>query len=120
MPSSIEVKNLKKTFKPSVEAVKSISFNVEEGDIFGFLGPNGAGKTTTISLLCTMLSPTSGTAKICGYDIINNSDEVRKKIGIVFQEPSLDEELTAHENLIFHANFYGIKGTKAEQILSSI
>ncbi len=104
----IEVKKLTKQFKDA-KAVKGISFSVEEGEIFGFLGPNGAGKSTTINILSTLITPTGGSAKINGFDIEKETDEVRKSIGLVFQDPSLDERLTAEENLIFHARLYGLK-----------
>jgi ABC-2 type transport system ATP-binding protein len=100
--SIISVKNLTKKFD-GITAVDNISFEVEEGTIFGFLGPNGAGKTTTINILCTLLSPTSGSAFIAGHDCMKESSEVRKAIGIVFQDTTLDKDLTAYENLIFHA-----------------
>lgn len=103
----IKVENLAKRFG-NITAVDGISFEVEEGTIFGFLGPNGAGKTTTINILCTLLSPTSGKAFIAGYDCMKEPSEVRKSIGIVFQDTTLDKDLTAHENLIFHAYLYGV------------
>ncbi len=104
---SIETNNLTKKFQTLV-AVDNISLNVKQGEIFGLLGPNGAGKTTLISMLVTMKKPTSGSAKINGFDIEKNPNEVRSNIGIVFQDPSLDEELTAFENLEIHAAMYGI------------
>jgi ABC-2 type transport system ATP-binding protein len=105
--SIISVKNLTKTFD-GITAVNDISFEVEEGTIFGFLGPNGAGKTTTINILCTLLSPTSGSASIAGHDCMKKPAEVRKAIGIVFQDTTLDKDLTAYENLIFHAYLYNV------------
>lgn len=104
----IKVENLVKKFG-SITAVDDISLEVEEGTIFGFLGPNGAGKTTTISILCTLLAPTSGTAYINGFDCNEESAEVRKSIGIVFQDSSLDKDLTARENLMFHAYLYNVQ-----------
>jgi len=104
----IRVENLVKRFG-SLTAVDDISFGVEEGAIFGFLGPNGAGKTTTINVLCTLLSPTSGRAFINGHDCTKESAEVRKSIGLVFQDTTLDKDLTAYENLSFHAYLYGVK-----------
>jgi ABC-2 type transport system ATP-binding protein len=86
-----------------------VSIEVEEGTIFGFLGPNGAGKSTTINILCTLLSPTSGKATIAGYDCMQDSSMVRKSIGIVFQDPTLDKELTAYENMMLHAYLYNVK-----------
>lgn len=104
----IRVENLVKRFG-NIAAVDDISFEVEKGTIFGFLGPNGAGKTTTINVLCTLLSPTSGRAFINGHDCMKEPAEVRKAIGIVFQDTTLDKELTAYENLIFHAYLYNVK-----------
>lgn len=103
----IKVENLTKTFD-GIKAVNNISFEVEKGSIFGFLGPNGAGKTTTINILCTLLSPTSGNAFIAGYDCMKEPSSVRKAIGIVFQDTTLDKDLTAYENLIFHAYLYNV------------
>ncbi len=106
--SIIKVQNLTKQFGDTT-AVNDISFDVNEGTIFGFLGPNGAGKTTTINILCTLLAPTSGSASINGHDCTNASSEVRKAIGIVFQDTTLDKDLTAYENLMFHAYLYDVK-----------
>ncbi|MEW6569904.1 MAG: ATP-binding cassette domain-containing protein [Nitrospirota bacterium] len=92
----------------AVTAVDDITFDVEAGTIFGFLGPNGAGKTTTINILCTLLSPTSGKALVAGYDCVSEPARVRKNIGIVFQDTTLDKDLTAYENLIFHAYLYSV------------
>lgn len=104
----IRVENLVKSYG-TLTAVDGISFEVEEGTIFGFLGPNGAGKTTTISVLCTLISATSGKAFINGYDCSKEPSRVRKSIGIVFQDTTLDKDLTAYENLVFHAYLYGVK-----------
>jgi len=103
----IKVDNLTRKFG-SLTAVDSVSFDVKKGEIFGFLGPNGAGKTTTISMLCTLLKPTSGGGLVNGFDIIRQRSEVRRSIGLVFQESSLDEYLTAQQNLLFHAYAYSI------------
>lgn len=103
----VRVEELVKRYD-NIIAVDGISFDVEEGTIFGFLGPNGAGKTTTINILCTLISPTSGRAFISGYDCLKNPSEVRKQIGIVFQETTLDKDLTAYENLVFHAYLYNV------------
>lgn len=105
--SIIQVEHLVKKFG-SITAVNDITFEVEEGMIFGFLGPNGAGKTTTINILCTLLSPTSGKTFIAGHDCLTMPSEVRKAIGIVFQDTTLDKDLTAYENLIFHAYLYSV------------
>ncbi len=119
----IQVEHLVKRFGP-ITAVNDISFDVEEGSIFGFLGPNGAGKTTTISILCTLLSPTSGRAVVNGYDCRLEPQKVRKSIGIVFQDTTLDKDLTAYENLAFHAYIYGVKKSevrrRAEDALSFV
>ncbi|MCS7127881.1 MAG: ATP-binding cassette domain-containing protein [Sulfolobales archaeon] len=109
MKEAIIVENLAKRYG-SIEAVKGISFTVREGEIFGFLGPNGAGKTTTIHILATILKPTSGKATVDGYDIVREPQKVRKIIGIIFQDPSLDEELTGYENLYIHGRLYGLGG----------
>ncbi|MHA2405407.1 MAG: ABC transporter ATP-binding protein [Candidatus Hermodarchaeia archaeon] len=106
--SIIEVKELTKVFNGDVTAVDNISFTVEKGEIFGFLGPNGAGKTTTLNMLATILRPTSGTASVNGKDIREDSEEVRRSIGFVFQDPTLDTELTGRENLDFHGRLYGL------------
>jgi len=103
----IEVKNLKKQFG-DFTAVDNISFEVKTGEIFAFLGPNGAGKSTTIKMLTTLLSPTSGNILLNGNNPASNPDAVRNSFGIVFQDPSLDDELTAWENLEFHGVLYNI------------
>lgn len=107
MSDVIIVKNLTKSFNGFV-AVNKISFSVKEGEIFGFLGPNGAGKTTTINMLATLLNPSSGESTINGFDISSMRDEVRRSIGIVFQDPALDDQLTGRENLVFHSMLYGL------------
>ncbi|MEQ1770296.1 MAG: ATP-binding cassette domain-containing protein [Devosia sp.] len=106
-PLAIEVKNLKKSFK-AIEAVKGIDLEVRAGETFGFLGPNGAGKSTTIKILCTLADATSGSARVAGYDVATERDAVRRSIGLVFQEPSLDGYLTAEQNLRFHGELYGV------------
>ncbi len=103
----IELCQLKKHFG-EVKAVDGVSLAIARGEIFGLLGPNGAGKTTILNLLCTLLKPTSGTATICNYDIRRDREGVRRSIGIVFQDPSLDDQLTAFENLEFHGRLYHI------------
>ncbi len=112
----IEVKNLTKKFK-DFTAVDNISFNVEEGDVFAFLGPNGAGKTTTIKMLTTLLKQTSGTITLNGYDSLKDPNNVRRSFGIVFQDPSLDDELTVFENMEFHGILYSVpKDVREERI----
>lgn len=103
----IKTDNLTKKFN-GFTAVDHISFSVKKGEIFGFLGPNGAGKTTTIKMLTTLLYPTEGSAILSGFDIIKKRDKVRKNIGVVFQDPALDTELTGRENLDYHARMYGL------------
>ena len=115
----IKVENLTRRFN-GITAVDNISFEVEEGTIFGFLGPNGAGKTTTINILCTLLSPTSGKAQIAGHDCMKESAAVRKAIGIVFQDTTLDKDLTAYENLIFHAYLYNVPKDEMKQRVSDV
>jgi len=115
----IEVEELSRNFGQLV-AVDKVSFQVAEGEIFGFLGPNGAGKTTTINMLCTLLTPTSGRAMVNGYDVVRQQREVRRSIGLVFQEPTLDEYLTAEQNLRFHAYAYKIPKEIREKRISEL
>ena len=103
----IEASGLVKRYG-DLEAVRGIELEVYAGEIFGFLGPNGAGKSTTISILCTLLRPTAGTARVAGIDVMHDPAEVRRRIGLVFQDPSLDEQLTGRENLEFHAFIYSV------------
>ncbi len=110
----IRVDNLVKKFGP-ITAVDGISFGVEEKTIFGFLGPNGAGKTTTINILCTLIAPTAGSASLDGHDCYSESAKVRRAIGIVFQDSSLDKDLTARENLMFHAYLYDVPKTERKK-----
>jgi ABC-2 type transport system ATP-binding protein len=107
IPTAIEVEHLVKTYG-EVEAVRGVSFTVAPGEVFGFLGPNGAGKSTTINMLCTLARPTSGTARVNGFDVARERDDVRRHIGLVFQDPTLDGYLTAEQNLRLHAELYGI------------
>ncbi|MDP4264511.1 MAG: ATP-binding cassette domain-containing protein [Bacteroidota bacterium] len=107
MQPIISVNNVSKKFK-EVEAVSNVSFDVKAGEIFAFLGPNGAGKSTTIKMLTTLLRPTEGALFLSGHDVIKEQDAARKVFGIVFQDPSLDDELTAYENLELHAVLYGV------------
>src|SRR4051812_36161030 len=106
-PIMIRVEQLSKKFGEFC-AVDNVSFEVNEGEIFAFLGPNGAGKTTTIKMLTTLLRPTSGRVEIDGLDPATHQNEVRKRFGIVFQDPSLDDELTAWENMDIHGALYGV------------
>jgi len=114
MNNIIEVKNLTKKFN-GLTAVDDVSFEVKKGEIFGFLGPNGAGKSTTINMLSTILSPTEGEAFINKFNVLSQKDEVRKSIGLVFQDPSLDDRLTAEENLRFHAKLYGVPSNEFQK-----
>src|SRR4051812_17095031 len=113
---AVEVHALAKRYG-DVEAVRGIDFSVNPGEIFGFLGPNGAGKTTTIKILCTLLQPTSGQARLAGVDVTTSPAEVRRRIGVVFQDPALDDRLTAEENLMLHAGAYPVpRGERAGRI----
>jgi ABC-2 type transport system ATP-binding protein len=103
----VQVKDLVKRYG-DVEAVRGIGFEVQPGETFGFLGPNGAGKSTTIKILCTLADPTSGTARVAGYDVQKQRDTVRRNIGLVFQDTTLDSYLTGEQNLRFHADLYGV------------
>ncbi len=119
----IEVDHLTRNFN-GFTAVDNISFSVGRKEIFGFLGPNGAGKTTTINMLCTLLKPTSGRATLNGFDVATQQDAVRQSIGIVFQDPTLDDQLTARENLEFHAMLYNVppgeREARANRVLGMV
>jgi ABC-2 type transport system ATP-binding protein len=104
---AIAVSDLRKSFG-DVEAVRGVSFEVAAGEVFGFLGPNGAGKTTTINMLCTLARPSSGSAFVAGHDVVRERDDVRRHIGLVFQDQTLDGYLTAEQNLRMHAELYGV------------
>jgi ABC-2 type transport system ATP-binding protein len=119
MKAIIEAEELTKAFDGFV-AVDHINFTVEEGEIFGFLGPNGAGKSTTIKMLTTILNPTLGQARICGYDVLRQRDDVRRYIGIVFQDPSIDRFLTGKENLNFHGMVYHMDKKTRESRISEV
>jgi ABC-2 type transport system ATP-binding protein len=120
---AIEVTDLVKSYG-DVEAVRGVSFSVPRGEVFGFLGPNGAGKSTTIKMLCTLANPTSGTARVGGFDVVTRRDAVRRHIGLVFQDPTLDGYLTATQNLRLHAELYGIDpgviATRMDQMLEMV
>ncbi len=119
MANIIEVQDLTKTFGDFV-AVKDVTFSVEEGGIFAFLGPNGAGKSTTIKMLTTLLHPTTGSIRINGHDPVADPDLVRRSFGIVFQDPSLDEDLTALENLELHGALYGVPRATLESRITEL
>src|SRR3954469_21154239 len=107
MNLAIEVSGLQKSFG-EIEAVRGVSFEVARGEVFGFLGPNGAGKTTTINMLCTLARPSGGSALVAGHDVVRERDDVRRHIGLVFQDQTLDGYLTAEQNLRMHAELYGV------------
>ena len=120
---AVRVEGLAKHFGP-IEAVRGVSFEVAVGETFGFLGPNGAGKSTTISMLCTLMRPTRGRAWVDGFDTVKQQTEVRRRIGLVFQETTLDDYLTAQENLRFHAELYGVPrdqvGPRLERVMDMV
>lgn len=120
---AIVVDGLARSFG-AVEAVKGIDFTVDQGEVFGFLGPNGAGKSTTINMLCTLLTPSGGSARVAGHDIVRDRDEVRRNIGLVFQDPTVDGYLTGEQNLRFHAELYGVPrsvvGDRMRQVLQMV
>jgi ABC-2 type transport system ATP-binding protein len=119
LENAIETFDLTKQFKDLV-AVDHLNVKIKQGEIFGLLGPNGAGKTTTISMLCTILGPSKGTATVNGYDILREPDNVRKSIGIVFQQPSVDDILTGRENLQLHAMWYGVPKNMRNQRIDEV
>ncbi|MBB6452353.1 ABC-2 type transport system ATP-binding protein [Salirhabdus euzebyi] len=119
MSKIVEVKGLKKNYK-DFEAVKGVDFHVESGEIFGFLGPNGAGKSTTINMLSTIVKPSEGKAFINGFDIVKQKNKVRSSIGLIFQESTLDEKLTANENLMLHCKFYGVEKNLREARIQEV
>jgi len=116
---AIETFNLTKEFD-GMKAVNNLNIQISQGEIFGLLGPNGAGKTTFISMLCTILKPSSGTAKVNGFDIIKQKSDVRKSIGIVFQDPSLDNRLTGMENLEMHAGMYAVPKEERKKRINEV
>src|ERR1700722_3521913 len=117
---AIAVRDLVKNFD-EVRAVRGVNFEVALGEVFGFLGPNGAGKTTTINMLCTLAKPTSGAATVAGHDVVTERDDVRRNIGLVFQDPTLDGYMTGEQNLRLHADLYGVQSdlvrARMEQVL---
>ncbi|MFI7447568.1 ATP-binding cassette domain-containing protein [Nonomuraea sp. NPDC049714] len=121
--TAVAVDRLRKTYG-KIEAVKGVDLEVASGEVFGFLGPNGAGKTTTISMLCTLVNPTGGTATVAGHDVVKERDEVRRNIGLVFQDPTLDGYLSAEQNLRFHAELYGVPkavvGDRIRQVMEMV
>ena len=130
MPSStnghipaIAVRDLAKNYG-EVEAVRGVNFEVAVGEVFGFLGPNGAGKTTTINMLCTLANPTSGSAFVAGHNVVSERDEVRRNIGLVFQDPTLDGYMSGEQNLRMHAELYGVRrdlvAPRMEQVLRMV
>ena len=112
-PPAIRVEGLEKSFG-DVQAVRGVDFQVEAGETFGFLGPNGAGKSTTINMLCTLLRPTAGRAHVAGYDVVTERDDVRREIGLVFQDSTLDTYLTGAQNLRLHGQLYGVPSAELE------
>jgi ABC-2 type transport system ATP-binding protein len=122
-PPAVEVLGLSKHYGP-VEAVRTVTFQVAPREVFAFLGPNGAGKSTTIRMLCTLTRPTAGQARVAGYDVARQPRAVRRSIGLVFQDQTLDEQLTAEENLRFHAVLYGVPrnqvGPRLDRVLDLV
>jgi ABC-2 type transport system ATP-binding protein len=120
---AIQVRQLVKHFD-EVEAVRGVNFDVAAGEVFGFLGPNGAGKTTTINMLCTLAKPTSGEARVADHDVVTERDDVRRNIGLVFQDPTLDNYLTGKQNLELHAELYGLQkklvAPRMQQVLEMV
>lgn len=115
----IEVDRLEKRYG-DIHAVRGISFSVGEGEIFGFLGPNGAGKSTTIKMLVTLVRPTAGRASVNGFDVVRDPNGVRRSIGVVFQDPTLDERLTAGENLLIQGMLYGMRGARLRERMDAV
>lgn len=120
MSPIIETENLTKIYPGGIKAVDNVSFEVEEGEIYGFLGPNGAGKTTTILMLITLLKPTSGRATVCGFDVWKEASKVRKNIGYVSQDIAVDENLTGRENLLLQGRFYHLPNTILKQRITEV
>jgi ABC-2 type transport system ATP-binding protein len=121
--AAVAVEGLVKRYD-EVEAVRGIEFEVQGGEIFGFLGPNGAGKSTTINMLCTLVRPSAGSAQVAGHDVVSERDDVRRNIGLVFQDTTLDGYLTAEQNLRLHAELYGVPreavGPRMQQVMEMV
>jgi ABC-2 type transport system ATP-binding protein len=117
--AAVQVASLSKTYG-DVQAVRGVSFSIARGEVFAFLGPNGAGKTTTVSMLCTLARPTGGMATVAGFDVARQPKAVRRRIGLVFQEQTLDDRLTAEENLRFHAVLYHVPGKQVAQRIDRV
>jgi ABC-2 type transport system ATP-binding protein len=117
--NAIQVQSLTRDYN-GLRAVDSISFSVEAGEIFGFLGPNGAGKTTTIKMLTGQLRPTSGSARVAGCDVVEERQQLKPKIGVVFEVQNIYERLSARDNLTFAARLYGVKQERVDQILAQV
>jgi ABC-2 type transport system ATP-binding protein len=120
---AIEANGLTKTYtsgNSAVEAVRGIDLRVEAGQTYGFLGPNGAGKSTTIEMLCTIRNPSAGTARVAGFDVVRERDQVRRRIGLVFQQQTLDLQLSAEQNLRFHADLYGLSRADSERRIDEV
>src|SRR5437764_6924505 len=123
-PAAIEARGLERTFKGGVDAVRGIELSVAGGEVFGFLGPNGAGKTTTVRILCTLLPPTAGSARVAGVDVVADPAAVRRRIGVALQEIGLDPVQTGRELLELQCGLYGITGpdarTRTEELLDLV
>jgi ABC-2 type transport system ATP-binding protein len=117
--SAVSVKGLVKTYD-EVEAVRGVAFDVTSGETFGFLGPNGAGKSTTIGMLCTLVRPSGGSATVAGHDVVRERDAVRRNIGLVFQDTTLDSYLSAEQNLRLHAELYGVPREAVEPRMAEV
>src|SRR6478672_7685908 len=116
---AVAVSALTKTYDDLV-AVDGVDFSVDKGEVFGFLGPNGAGKSTTIKMLCTLVEPTAGSARVAGFDVVRERDAVRRNIGLVFQDPTLDQYLTGEQNLKMHAELYGVRRSALEERMTHV
>src|SRR4051795_8627666 len=117
--AAVEVRDLRKSYG-EIEAVAGVTFDVPRGETFGFLGPNGAGKSTTIKMLCTLVRPNGGSATVAGHDVVQERDDVRRNIGLVFQDPTVDGYLTADRNLRFHAELYGVPRSQVNERIQAV